>query len=150
LKEFPSSGARVDSLFPDSIIVDEIPLSVKERVNVPVNFAHKGNAVDKTTYYAGMEVAEVFSWWQNPRKYTVDEYVSIVGAAASAYFVYDQYIKSDGDSGKTPPTPATATASSGGRSASLQNFSGNFRIRIEDHESGSGVTTIEGNLPTDN
>jgi hypothetical protein len=95
LKEFPSSGARVDALFPDSIIVDEIPLSVKERVNVPVNFAHKGNAVDKTTYYAGMEVAEVFSWWQNPRKWTLDEYSSVAATLIAAYFAYDQFIASD-------------------------------------------------------
>ena len=95
LKEFPSSGARVDALFPDSIIVDEIPLSVKERVNVPVNFAHKGNAVDKTTYYAGMEVAEVFSWWQNPRKWTLDEYSSVAATLIAGYFAYDQFIASD-------------------------------------------------------
>ena len=94
LKEFPSSGARVDSLFPDSIIVAEIPLSVKESIDVPVHFEHKGNAVDKTTLYAGMEVAEVFSWWQNPRKWTLDEYSSVAATLVAGYFAYEQF-KSD-------------------------------------------------------
>ena len=117
LKEFPSSGARVDSLFPDSIIVDEIPVAVKESIDVPVHFEHKGNAIDKTTLYAGMEVAEVFSWWQNPRKWTLDEYSSVAATLIAGYFAYDQFIASDSAG---PPS------ASGEFSVSHSGVSGDF------------------------
>ena len=122
LKEFPSSGARVDSLFPDSITVDEIPVAVKERVNVPVNFAYKGNAVEKTTFYAGMEVAEVFSWWQNPRKWTLDEYSSVAATLIAGYFAYDQYIKSD--SAGPPNASGTLSVGPGGVTGDFEGVNG--------------------------
>ena len=122
LKEFPSSGARVDSLFPDRIIVDEIPLAVKERVDVHVNFAHKGNAVDKTTYYAGMEVAEVFSWWQNPRKWTLDEYSSVAATLIAGYFAYDQFIA--GESAGPPSASGEFSVSHSGVSGDFEGVNG--------------------------
>jgi hypothetical protein len=42
-----------------------------------------------------MEVAEVFSWWQNPRKWTLDEYSSVAATLIAGYFAYDQFIASD-------------------------------------------------------
>ena len=140
LKEFPSSGARVDSLFPGSIIVDEIPVSVKERVDVPVNFAHKGNAVDKTTFYAGMEVAEVFSWWQNPRKWTLDEYSSVAATLIAGYFAYDQYIASD----SAGPAEASGTFSVGpsGVVGDFQGVNGTLTGKFEHRKTeGDGVAS---------
>jgi hypothetical protein len=96
LAEYPNSGAFIDPLFPEVIWVDEIPKGVREESGIPVMFRHKGQPhLGNTTFYAGMEVAEVFSWWQNPRKWTLDEYSSVAATLIAGYFAYDQYIKSD-------------------------------------------------------
>jgi hypothetical protein len=140
LKEFPSSGARVDALFPDSIIVDEIPLAVKERVDVPVNFAHKGNAVEKTTFYAGMEVAEVFSWWQNPRKWTLDEYSSVAATLIAGYFAYDQFIASD--SAGPPEASGTFSVGPSGVVGDFKGVNGTLTGKFE-HRKVEGEETTE-------
>lgn len=71
---------------------------------------------------------------------------SILSAALAGYAVYRTYdYFTDDDTGQeSQPSPASATASSGKRSVSLSNFSGDFDILIKDNVSGSGEIRIHG------
>ena len=87
----------------------------------------------------------------NPKK-------SLALAAAAAWAAFGDpvddikgWIGAGEDEPTEPPNaPMTATATSGKRSAAVENYTGDaLEIRIEDHESGSGVITITTQSKTD-
>ena len=77
---------------------------------------------------------------------------SILTTAASGYLLYlgyEKYIKSESKPEEPEVTPASVGVFSGGRGVQIENFSGDFSVTIEDHESGSGNITVIGKQPRD-
>ena len=77
---------------------------------------------------------------------------SVVATAATGYLLYlgyDEFIKSESKPEEPEVTPASVGVFSGGRGVEIENFSGDFSVTIEDHESGSGNITVIGTQPRD-
>tara|TARA_R110002110_G_scaffold86024_1_gene224476 strand:+ start:717 stop:1154 length:438 start_codon:yes stop_codon:yes gene_type:complete len=75
---------------------------------------------------------------------------SVVATAATGYLLYlgyDEFIKSESKPEEPEATPASVGVFSGGRGVQIENFSGDFSVTIEDHESGSGNITVIGTQP---
>ena len=95
LKEYPSTDAHVNPLYPNMVFVEKIPLAVKDQSAFPIKFQHKGQPWEGgSTVYAGVEYKNVFSLMQHPGKYTAGEWGTVVLTAAGAYFGYQEYVGS--------------------------------------------------------
>ena len=95
-----------------------IAANAKTSNDSPIIF-HKGQQWNgATTYFAGVEVANVYSVWQAPGKYTTGEWSTWLAVAVAGYFAGEEFDIWGGSSSSSSSVPDSSTqgdvAGSGG------------------------------------
>ena len=71
--------------------MEGIPLNMPNRDKIPIQLTFEGQPwYGKTTVYAGMEIANVFSLFQHPGKYTIGEWGTWAAVAGGTYLLGEE------------------------------------------------------------